>query len=343
MSMGLRLTGKCRMNSTSKIAEKLLIDDCIAISNAIFCTSEEDRPVFILALIPYLCLVVNEAYEWCKKAKIPLTTFQSKKILESIRASAKLYGNDNSVSFNEQYQKLEEIVRIESDYYKKLAKPCCPGFFISDVGVYLLNKICIGNTIQYRYDFNPFFKLNKSISDSLEEIDRFSIEIGKMLQEIISTLTGTAYKIPICASKTDSFISKDCSFKRKFKRIDSIIVFSLECRINFLLYCFKQKCSQNSMLYLRLIYITFFASKNALQNAGIDCNYIFDNYYNWVFRNSMAHYSLYNKIYDNDINSSAIGYGIIEKYFNIGYSEFVDIIENKLYLILATLEKRYKY
>ena len=325
-----------------EIAKKLLIRDCIELSNAIFYISEKDRPVFMLASTPYICLVANEAYEWCRKAKISLTTFESKEHLENIRAKAKLFGNDTIVSFNEQRLMIESIIRTEHAYYKKLAKPYCPDFLIDDVGTYMLNNTYIGNTIQYAYDFHLFSKPNKSIYDSGYEIKSFSSEIGSILQEIITILSGTSYRIPQGVNISQLHINRDFNFKRKFKQIDNILIFSLACRINFLLHCFKKNCPQDSMLYLRLIYITFYSSRNELQNLKIDCDHIFDGYFDRVFRNCMAHYSLYQKVADNEIKPTTTGYGVIEKFFDVDYIELVNTIESKLTLILSALERHYK-
>jgi hypothetical protein len=74
----------------------------------------------------------------------------------------------------------------------------------------------------------------------------------------------------------------------------------------------------------------------------IECENIFDVYYNTTFRNCMAHYSLHNKINEKEILPNAIGHGLIEKYFNIEYFQFAQIIENKLIYILQILEHKFE-
>jgi hypothetical protein len=136
-----------------ELAKKLLTQDCIDLLNAIFSVSREDMPFFLLAATPYICLVTNEAYEWCIKAKININPFKSKTILENIRAKAKLLSNDKIVSFEEQRTAFKNIIKIEHNYYKNLANSNCPDLLIDNVGTYTLDNICIGNTIQYSYDF----------------------------------------------------------------------------------------------------------------------------------------------------------------------------------------------
>ena len=322
------------MRVIKEMAKELLIQDCLDLVNAVFCVSENDRPVFILASAPYMCLVANEAYAWCRKSKIPLNPFQSKELLENIRAKAKLFSNDTIMPFDEQRLMIEKIIKIEHAYYKKLAKPYCPDSLIDDVGTYMLNNTYIGNTVQYAYDFHLFSKPNRSIYESGDEIKSFSTELGSVLQEIITALTGEPFVIPQKVDTTQLHANRDFNFQRKFKQINNILIFSLACRINFLLRFFKKNCPQDSMLYLRLIYITFYSLKNELQNMKIDCRHIFDSYFDKGFRNCMAHYSLYQKINDSEINPSVVGYGLTEKYFHVDYFELVRIIESILTLIL---------
>lgn len=323
-------------------AKKMLTQDCIDILDATFNVSKKDGPVFALAAAPYICLVTNEAYEWCKRAKINISPFESKTILENIRAKAKLFSNDKIVSFEEQRTAFRKIIRTEHTYYKDLAKPYCPHFLIDDVGTYTINKIYIGNTIQYAYDFQLFSKPNTPIYESGNEIMSFSTEIGSKLQEIVTKLTGEAYKLQYNSGTIQLHTDKNFNFRRKFVQVDNILIFSLICRINYLMSFFKQNCPQNSMLYLRLIYITFYSLKNELDNLKIDYGRIFDGYHDRTFRNCMAHYSLFQKINSNEIMLSAIGYGLIEKYFHIEYSELVKTIEVKLTFILSKLEEQYK-
>ncbi|MEA5051743.1 MAG: hypothetical protein VB021_09780 [Oscillospiraceae bacterium] len=202
----------------------------------------------------------------------------------------------------------------------------------------IVNGFYIGNTIQYAYDFLLFSKPDKALYESGNEIMSFSAEIGSMLQEIITAFTGAPFNIPKNLYNPTLHTYRDYNFKRKFKNIDNLLIFSLICRINFLLYWFKNSCPQNSMLYLRLIYITFYSLKSELQNLKIECCQVFDRYYDRTFRNCMAHYSLYQKIDDSEIDLSVIGCGLIEKYFHAGYFEIVETIEKKLELIKSALE-----
>ena len=323
-------------------AKKLISQDCIDLYDAISSNLPENNSYFMLAAMPYICLVTNEACEWCKKAKKSIKPFKSKTILEKIRAKSKLFSNDRGVTFLEQQLALKNLVEIEHFYFKSLAKPYCPDCFITDVGTYSINNIFIGNTIQYAFDFQSFYKPNKSVYQSGEEIKLFTEEIGYKLQEIITNLTGEHYSISNSVHLHYDVKEKDFIYKKKFNKINNIISFSISCRINFLLIWFKQNCRTGSMLYLRLLYITFFSLKDDLDNLGISYENIFDNHYNIKFRNSMAHYSLYNKINDSEILPKVIGFGIIEKYFNIDYIEIVDIIEVKLYKISALLDEYFK-
>lgn len=307
--------------------------------NTIFTTNEKNKPVFLLALTPYICLVTNEAYDWCLRDNRTLSKFCSKNTLEKIRAKGKLFSNDKFLSYKEQVRKFENIILIEHKYFKSLTTSFWPDFLINDVGTYKDGNHYIGNTIQYVYDFNDFATKDKSIYESGQAIKNFTTEIGATLQEIITLLTGKSYQIKSSNLCSDKYDHVDFNFARTFKQIDELIIFSLRCRINFLLFSFKKQCPQNSMLYLRMIYLTFYSLKSDLDNLKICYNAIFDDYYEKNFRNCMAHYSLYKKIDESDIMSEVVGYGLIEKYFNMGYNDLVNIIEEKLVAILHELVK----
>ena len=95
------------------------------------------------------------------------------------------------------------------------------------------------------------------------------------------------------------------------------------------------------MLYLRIIYITFYSLKNDFEALNIVQDDIFDSRHNSTFRNSMAHYSLYDKITETEIMPNVLGYGLIEKYFGCDYSSFVGIIETKLLSLKILLENQF--
>ena len=283
--------------NVSDYAKKFLSQDTKDITDLIFIINKEDQPIFMLASMPYICLIVNEGYDWCAKSKLQLPIIKSKDTLEKIRSKGKLFANDKNLSFDHQFISIEHLIKIEHQYFKNLAKPYTPDCFIDDIGTYWIGDLCIGNTIQYAYDFSPFSKDNKSIYESVKEIYDFSHEIGSAYQEIHTIITGKRYVINKDACiRVKEHTCLDYTFKRSFKSIRNVIIHSLICRINFLLYYFKKHCRENSMLYLRLIYITYYSLKNDLEALNIEHGDIFDFYHNNTFRNSMAHYSLHNKI-----------------------------------------------
>ncbi len=327
------------MQQVKEYARIIIIQDVIDLMNAINITNINDKSIFMLALIPYVCLVVNESYEWCRRDNHIITEFRSKKVLEKIRAKGKLFSNDKFLSYKQQVTEFEKCLYIQHKYFKGLAKPYCPDCLIYDIGTYKVGNYYMGNTIQYSYDFMDFAVKDKSISNSGKEIFNFSKEIGIALQEIMISLTGKSYQLQDNNIASAEYHNEDFNFNKKFKKIDKLIIFSLCCRINFLIFSFKNKCPQNSMLYLRLIYITFYSLKSDLDSLKINYNSIYNDYFDKEFRNCMAHYGLYNKIKENELMPNAIGYGLIEKYFKVEYIDLVSIIENKLFALIQELEK----
>lgn len=328
--------------STSEYAKKMLIQDIEDIVEVILNIDKEERPIFMSAVIPYICLIINEGYNWCSKAKIQLPMLKSKDIIENIRAKGKLFGNDKYLSFDNQIGSIDKIIEMEHEYYKSLAKPYALDCFIYDIGTYWKDQFCVGNTIQYSYDLFSISKDGKLIYRYRNEIFNFSSEIGSACQDIYRAITGKNYKSNNNVSvKTKELRNVDFKFKNKFKNTRNIIIHCLICRINFILYYFKEQCRENSLLYLRISYVTFYSLKNDMEALGIIEDKIFDEYYNSKFRNIMAHYGLYNKITNDEIIQNVIGYGIIEKYFNCDYSNIVKIIEEKLLLLKQLLENEF--
>lgn len=320
-------------------AKELIILDCKDMMETLFSMKQDDQSIFMLAAMPYLCLIVNEAYRWCSKAGICLNKFESKSVLENIRSKGKLFGNDKFLNFDKQAENIDNIVKVEHLYYKR--KSYLPDFMRNDVGTYWIDNMCIGNTIQYAYDFSLFAPENKSLYESQKEVYEFSVEIGSAYQEIISTLTGFSYSIKATGNKIKHHSYLDFKYKRDYKNVDNVIIHSLICRINFLLYFLKKFCRKESMMYLRMIYITFYSMKNDMEALGINSNRCFDDYYEKEFRNAMAHYSLYGKINNKELLTNSVGFGLIEKYFSCDYGFLVEIIEKKLSTIVFLLENSF--
>lgn len=73
----------------SDYAKELLIQDIVDIMDEIFNVSNTDRAIFMLAAMPYICLVINEGYDWCTRYGVDLSKFVSKEILENISVKVK--------------------------------------------------------------------------------------------------------------------------------------------------------------------------------------------------------------------------------------------------------------
>lgn len=86
----------------SDYAKELLLQDIVDMMDTIFNVSNTDRGIFMLAAMLYICLVINEWYDWCTRYGADLSKFISKEVLENIRAKGKLFGNDRYVNFDNQ-------------------------------------------------------------------------------------------------------------------------------------------------------------------------------------------------------------------------------------------------
>ncbi len=319
--------------------KKLILDDLTNLINIMLSINKSDISVIAMGLMPYMCLIVNEAYDWCIRSNIKIDEFKSKSVLEVMRSRTKLFNNDKYLSYTNHTDELNELVKSSYAYFKNIAKPYCPDCLIVDTGVYFSNNIYVGNTIQYSFDYYKLSTENKAVFELDKEVYNFAAEIGECIQNIFYTLSGEKLKI-IKPYVNINITSKDYRFSKSFVNINNLLVFCLSCRINFLLE-FKNLLKINFILYLRFIYLTFYSIKNDLDIMQIEYGDIFEFYYNRNFRNIMAHYSLYGKIIDTEFVSDVNGFGIVEKYFNVSSENLTDIIVNKLYEILSLLEVRF--
>lgn len=326
-------------NIRESIVEKMIISDCKEMLDSIFKLHEEDRSIYSMCVFPYLALIAVESYQWCKKMSLDLSDIEErhKNILNDARATIKFLANSSKKNFKEQQDDLKAEMKNSELAF---------GFCNLNIGVYkTVEHLSIENTIQIKYYFRNIINLNDGNSSNVLEISQ---RVGAIIQEIVTKLSDERYIIKyaenICnGERLFSCKDFDYNLEKTFGSITRLQIYNYICRINFLLRIFKFQCNENSMLYLRILYITFYSLKNDLKMLNIDFGNLFNGFLNREFRNGMAHYGLYSVISEVDIDQSLVGFGIIEKYFNKNYSEFISEIEERLCRILELLNKIEKF
>jgi hypothetical protein len=302
----------------------------------------------------YFATVISGAVDWCDKAGITTTCFADKTIIDKLRAKVKLYSSDSVIPFEEQKQLMNKIVSIEKQYWIDLQAESgrwCPKFVIPDIGSYKANEHYIGNTLEYAYEYSPLNPSCKPILEAISGPDKesslgyiFANEIGMTIQELHTKMSGEKY-IPE-VSNDNTFIISANDFKMSnrpyFKKENAIFAFNLCCRINYLLEMFYTLCGKNSLSAFRMMYITFYHLKWDLENFKLFSIHYDMPYRDDVFRNIMAHYSLYGKIDDNEIIDNVIGYGLFEKYFSKPFEIVNQEIVDELTKTRNSLEKYVK-
>lgn len=339
----------------TEIAKSIIVEDIKGLVDACSYCKNENRSYFMLGGLLYFATIIDGAIKWSERAHIDIDSLIDNDLIEKLRAKAKLYSSDKKISINEQRELMSKIVTVEKQYWidaQAESGMYCPDFLIPNMGLYILNGHYIGNTIEYAYEFSPFNPelipildvLTKPEKDGFPMIYHFSTKIGRVMQELHLKLKGDLCHIDNGKSKnlvliTDKDIRmEDSSF---FEKENAIFVLNLCCRINYLLEFFEPLCT-NKFLAFRMIYITFYHFKNDIESFGLDHIHYNMPYRNKVFRNAMAHYSLYGKIEDFDIIDNAIGYGLVERFFQ---KPFETVYKELLYEFSQTrdsLEKHIK-
>lgn len=332
-------------------AKKLIIEDIKEISNTLLRCDEETRLHFVLGGLLYFATIISGAVDWCERANIEVNCFANKRIVDKLRAKVKLYSSDSVIPFDQQKILMDRIVSVEKQYWIDLQAQSgiwCPEFIIPDIGAYTANGHYIGNTLEYAYEYSP---LNPSCRPILEAIggqDKenslayiFAIKIGQTIQELHTKITGKKYVSQNCIDK--KIVIRDIDFRLSnrsyFEKDNAIFAFNLCCRINYLLEVFSQLCETNSFLAFRMMYITFYHLEFDLENFELNDIHYNMPYRDDIFRNAMAHYSLFGKIDDSEIIDNVIGYGLFEKFFNKPFEIVNQELIDELIITRNSLEK----
>ena len=333
-------------------AKKLIIEDLETISNAMFRCDENTKVHFMLGGLLYFAMIISGAVDWCNKANIKVECFANKRIIDKLRAKVKLYSSDSVIPFGKQKKLMDKIVSVEKQYWlDEQAKSgiWCPEFLIPNVGSYIANEHYIGNTLEYAYEFSP---LNPSCQPILEAIggqDKesslayiFASEMGQTVQELYTKISKNKYNPK--SYDYNKITIRDHDFRMSnqtyFKKDNAIFAFNLCCRINYLLELFSPLCANDTILAFRMIYITFYHLKLDLENFELNDIHYNMPYRDDIFRNTMAHYSLFKKIDESEIIDNVIGYGLFEKFFN---KPFEVVNQEIVYELIRTRNSLEKY
>ena len=331
-------------------AKAMIKDDLIGITEAINICSEETRAHFMLGGLLYIATVVNGAIEWCEKDNINVQSFIDTELITKLRTKAKLYSSDKLIPLEKQKKLMSSIVSTEKQYWIDQQDGNgipYPDFLIPDVGSYIVNGHYIGNTLEYAYEFSPLNPkkipiLEAICGNSKEEslIYKIAIQIGQTMSSLYDTL-GIQRGIKKHYDEI-TIVTKDHDFRISnhtfFEKENAIYAFNLLCRVNFLLEMLLP-LNKNGFLSFRMMYITFYHLKFDLENLGLKEIHYNMPYRNKLFRNAMAHYSLFGKLSTAEIIDNVTGYGLFEKFFEEHFEVINQALINELAKTRDSLEQ----
>lgn len=310
------------------VAKKIIISDIKEILDAYSSCAEDTCAHFMLGGLLYFAMIISGAVDWCNKAGEAVDCNANKEIVDKLRAKIKLYSNDTVIPLSEQKSIMSDIIKVEKQYWiDKQAESgkWCPKFIIPDIGAYRINNHYIGNTLEYAYEYSPLNPDKLPILTALGAersesslIYNFSVEIGQTMKNLYYKIGNSRYLLNGDKNTSITVVDNDFRMANRcfFKKENAIYAFNLCCRINYLLELLLPLCREESFFAFRMIYVTFYHIKDDFENLGLNFVHYSMPYRDKNFRNAMAHYSLYGKIDEKEIDDSVIGYGLIEKFFD---------------------------
>lgn len=332
-------------------AKKLIENDLQEIMDTFSICSGTTSIHFMLGGLLYFATIISGALDWCEKANIQVENFVDREVIDKLRAKVKLYASDDVIPLSEQKLLMDRIVAVEKQYWidrQGASGKWFPKFLIPDLGAYRVNGHYIGNTLEYAYEYSPLNPEGKAILDALggkykesSAIFRFAIQQGQTLQSLYTKVAGKRYFLNRQENDWISVADSDLrlSNRKFFRRENAVYALNLCCRINYLLELLIPLCGENSLLAFRMIYITFYHLKFDLENLNLNHIHYQMPYRNRYFRNAMAHYSLFGKIKDEEIDDSVIGYGLFEKFFGVPFHVVNETIITELKKTRDSLEE----
>ena len=332
-------------------AKRLIENDLKEIMDTFASCSGTTSVHFMLGGLLYFAMIISGALDWCEKANIQVEYYVNREVIDKLRAKVKLYASDDVIPISEQKVLMDRIVAIEKQYWldcQAASGKWCPQFLIPDLGAYRVNGHYIGNTLEYAYEYSPLNPEGKAIIDALggkdkesSAIYRFAVQQGQTLQSLYTKIAGKRY---LLNRQENDWISVEdidlrLSNRKFFKKENAVYALNLCCRINYLLELFIPLCGENSLLAFRMMYITFYHLKFDLENLNLEHVYYHMPYRDRSFRNAMAHYSLFGKITDEEIDEKVIGYGLFEKFFGAPFGTVNDAMIAELKKTRDSLER----
>jgi len=123
----------------------------------------------------------------------------------------------------------------------------------------------------------------------------------------------------------------------------AIQILNLSCRLNYILELIVPLCNQEAIFPFRIAYLTYFHLQEDLDNLKVSGDiYYYMPYRDDNLRNAMAHYSLYGKLDESDIQEDVIGFGLFEKTVSADFEQVRSALLSEMEHTRNDLEKYIK-
>ncbi len=344
-------------NIYKQISYSLMAQDASAIYKIVMEISRQkphSASVLVLALFPYFTACAEASIALMEKYGDDGQRFTIKSQFESVlvatRNKTKLFRDKTKKNLNEiekirEEQAKEFISMLKFPFLKKI------GCFY-DLGTYTYHNKYIGNTFMYKWFFD---ELEKTEVDN-PYLD-FSTGIGEWCMDIVNEINlydiDGKYSFEYIGYKNFNITLR--SYELFLNNLDKgmqLYLFHIICSLNFVLYYLPSILNEENALSIRIKYLVYYFGLSSLKSL---CNYMEQNkfvplekikllivnndIYKSEFCNCMRHYEITEKDMQlEDIKSDSQFFGLIEKYFKLEVSDFINVLNNNIKDMVTTVE-----
>ena len=316
-----------------KCAYSLIQSDAKLIITLYLSKNKKLKSNYFCMFLPYLAIFSYGAENWGKKMKLPTPLFNGseKRFYSKVRQNHKFFDND----YNAMKQALaREYKKADSYFFSNMSLCSTITGVYYNVGVDTFNNKYCGNTVlisSYLPDYNyNYGKKMKTLSEVAGKLSAF------YLYDDFSF-----YKYDVDAESDSLDINFEDNPILNGNSIDILCYFSIICSINFIIEFIDKLFVEEIPQKLKYAYLIYYylcnliKDINSIDNISLEID---SSYINSDFRNCIAHYGLGQVMKEEDIIEDDILFGLTNKIFNIGYSEFKNIIYKELYSVRNQIE-----
>ena len=328
---------KIYMNRIQKQAYELIKDDARAILTLVELQKNNKLDSnYICMSIQYIAIFTYEFNKWAKvlNLKIPQFTKEHKEYYEKIRLKNKLL----EMGYDQVSDLLKEALKKSDEYFSNKCHPLSKVFKLyNNIGVDIIKDKYCGNTVLCDI-YNPF--INEDYSNGV-----LNKHMGIICGRLVGNIIKDDFKV-LEYSREIETNSKDFNFYRniplKSRNIDSLVLFSILCSINFIVEFVDKIFIEDTTTKLRWGYLQYFYLVDFIKEINGRCKIkleVDDKLYDKKFRNCMAHYGLGVILNEESIIENEKFGGITQILFELTYVQTKEFIFGELRRVSKQIEE----